>query len=164
MGSLCLGFIMSSSCNIFMVIIISVMYVKSGSSKVHVVASQDTLAVKVGHDIIARMGKNGIELEKNKYGNENRLRELLEDPSENTLEEEKKSQEDYSAIFKSGLYQFLEKSWTGTSFYSTLFWIVFGILIGQVARDLFAYFQTPRHGQPAGPVIKTFLILLLLTS
>ena len=94
-----------------MVIIISVMYVKSGSSKVHVVASQDTLAVKVGHDIIARMGKDGIELEKNKYGNENRLRHLLEvifvvnfyiiwnicgkDPSENAPEEEKKSQEDY---------------------------------------------------------------------
>ena len=94
-----------------MVIIISVMYVKSGSSKVHVVASQDTLAVKVGHDIIARMGKGGIELDTNKYGNENRLRELLEvifvvnfyiiwnicgkDPSENALEEEKKSQEDY---------------------------------------------------------------------
>merc|ERR1719483_1043518 len=146
-ASLCLGIIMSSSCNIFMVIIISVMYVKSGSSKVHVVASQDALAVKVGHDIIARMGKDGIELEKNKNGNENRLRELLEDPSENDPEEEKNSQEDYSSGFKSGLNQFLEKSWTGPSFYSTLFWIVFGILIGQVARDLFAYLQTHRHGK-----------------
>merc|ERR1711892_954705 len=88
-----------------------------------------------------------LNLKKNKYGNENRLRELLEDPSENALEEEKKSQEDYSAIFKSGLYQFFEKSWTGSSFYSTLFWIVFGILIGRVARDLFAYLQTPRHSR-----------------
>merc|ERR1712123_105412 len=146
MGSLCLGIIISCSCNIFMVIIISVMYV-SGSSKVQVVASQDTLAVKVGHDFIARMGKDGIELEKNKYENENRLRQLLEDPSENAPEEEKKDQEDFSSGFKSGLNQFLEKSWTGPSFYSTLFWIVFGILIGRLARDLFAYLQTPRHGQ-----------------
>merc|ERR1711892_256220 len=88
-----------------------------------------------------------LNLEKNKYGNENRLRKLLEDPSENAQEKEKKSQEDYSAGFKSGLYQFLEKSWTGPSFYCTLFWIVFGMLIGQVARDLFAYLQTPRHGR-----------------
>merc|ERR1712244_215447 len=39
---------------------------------------------------------------------------------------------------KKFLETFLVKSFTGSAFYATLFWIWFGILIGQLTRDTFA--------------------------
>ena len=48
------------------------------NTKINVVGSKDTLAVRVGHNILARMGKEGIELEKIRDSEENKLRELLE--------------------------------------------------------------------------------------
>ena len=48
------------------------------NTKINVVGSKDTLAVRVGHNIRARMGKEGIELEKIRDSEENKLRELLE--------------------------------------------------------------------------------------
>ena len=48
------------------------------NTKINVVGSKDTLAVRVGHNIRARMGKEGIELEKIRDSEESKLRELLE--------------------------------------------------------------------------------------
>ena len=48
------------------------------NTKINVVESKDALAVRVGHNILARMGKEGIELEKIRDSEENKLRELLE--------------------------------------------------------------------------------------
>ena len=70
--SLCYNTIMSSSCIIFIVI-----FLKSVNSKVHVVSSQNKLAVKVGHDIFAKMGKDGIELEKIEDYSDKTVKEML---------------------------------------------------------------------------------------
>ena len=61
-----------------MILILSVLSVISVNTKINVVGSKDTLAVRVGHNIRARMGKEGIELEKIRDSEENKLRELLE--------------------------------------------------------------------------------------
>merc|ERR1712013_228458 len=132
MGSLCYNTIMSSSCIIFIVI-----FLKSVNSKVHVVSSQNKLAVKVGHDIFAKMGKDGIELEKIEDYSDKTFKEMLKDPVENDKLVDKY---DTRAV---GISGFLTRSLTGEAFYFTLFWIVFvsGILIGQLAKDISTYLK-----------------------
>ena len=63
---------MSSRCIIFIII-----FLKSVNTKVHVVSSQNKLAVKVGHDIFAKMGKDGIELEKIEDYSDKTFKEML---------------------------------------------------------------------------------------
>merc|ERR1712013_877298 len=130
MGSLCYNTIMSSSCIIFIVI-----FLKSVNSKVHVVSSQNKLAVKVGHDIFAKMGKDGIELEKIEDYSDKTFKEMLKDTAE---DDKPVNRCDTRAV---GIYGFLSRSLTGEAFYCTLFWIVFGILIGQLARDISTYLK-----------------------
>merc|ERR1711872_876816 len=79
MGSLCYNIIMSISYIIHIVtfIIIFVMNIRSVNSKVHVLTAHDKLAVKVGHDIFAKMGKHGIELEKIEDDSDETLTEVL---------------------------------------------------------------------------------------
>merc|ERR1711955_13547 len=130
MGSLCYNTIMSSSCIIFIII-----FLKSVNSKVHIVSSQNKLAMKVGHDIFAKMGKDGIELEKIEDYSDKTVKEMLKD----TAEEDKPVDKfDTRAV---GISGFLTRSLTGEAFYCTLFWIVFGILIGQLARDISTYLK-----------------------
>merc|ERR1712013_923187 len=130
MGSLCYNTWVSSSCIIFIVI-----FLKSVNSKVHVVSSQNKLAVKVGHDIFAKMGKDGIELEKIEDYSDKTFKEMLKDPVENDKLVDKY---DTRAV---GISGFLTRSLTGEAFYFTLFWIVFGILIGQLAKDISTYLK-----------------------
>ena len=61
-------------CVIFILSAVNVMNVKS---KVHVVAAEETLSIKVGNNIIAKMGKDGIELQKFKGSQESNTKELL---------------------------------------------------------------------------------------
>merc|ERR1712013_4581 len=130
MGSLCYNTIMSSRCIIFIVI-----FLKSVNSKVHVVSSQNKLAVKVGHDIFAKMGKDGIELKKIEDYSDETVKEMLKDTAE---DDKPVNRYDTRAV---GIYGFLSRSLTGEAFYCTLFWIVFGILIGQLARDISTYLK-----------------------
>merc|ERR1712013_498710 len=130
MGSLCYNTIMSSSCIIFIII-----FLKSVNSKVHVVSSQNKLAVKVGHDIFAKMGKDGIEREKIEDYSDKTFKERLKDTAEDDKLVDKY---DTRAV---GISGFLTRSLTGEAFYCTLFWIVFGILIGQLAKDISTYLK-----------------------
>merc|ERR1711970_875761 len=84
MGSLCHNIIMSSNYIffIFIIIIIIFMNVSYVNSKVHVLTSQDKLAVKVGQDIIAKMGKDGIELERFENDSDKTLKDMLKDTSD----------------------------------------------------------------------------------
>ena len=70
--SLCLPLMMISC-----LLLLSVLSVISVNTKINVVGSKDTLAVRVGHNILARMGKEGIEMEKMKDPRDDILRELL---------------------------------------------------------------------------------------
>ena len=58
-------------------LLLCVLSVISVNTKINVVGSKDTLAVRVGHNIQARMGREGIELEKMKDPRDDILRELL---------------------------------------------------------------------------------------
>merc|ERR1719320_620414 len=128
--SLCYNTIMSSRCIIFIII-----FLKSVNTKVHVVSSQNKLAVKVGHDIFAKMGKDGIELEKIKDYSDKTFKEMLKDTAEDDNPVDKY---DTRAV---GISGFLTRSLTGEALYCTLFWIVFGILIGQLAKDISTYLK-----------------------
>merc|ERR1719320_1214823 len=128
--SLCYNTIMSSRCIIFIMI-----FLKSVNTKVHVVSSQNKLAVKVGHDIFAKMGKDGIELEKIEDYSDKTFKEMLKDTAEDDKLVDKY---DTRAV---GISGFLTRSLTGEAFYCTLFWIVFGILIGQLAKDISTYLK-----------------------
>merc|ERR1711872_905204 len=142
MGSLCYSIIMSIISYIIHIvtfIIVFVINIRSVNGKVHVVTSQDKLAVKVGHDIFAKMGKHGIELEKIEDNSDETLTEMLRDTPEDDEPVNKHEHEDTKAV---GISGFLARSLTGEAFYSTLFWIVFGVLIGQLARDVPAYLKT----------------------
>merc|ERR1712142_481526 len=142
MGSLCYSIIMSIISYIIHIvtfIIIFVINIRSVNSKVHVVTSQDKLAVKVGHDIFAKMGKHGIELEKIEDNSDETLTEMLRDKPEDDEPVYEHEHEDTKGV---GISGFLARSLTGEAFYSTLFWIVFGVLIGQLARDVSAYLKT----------------------
>ena len=59
---------MMLSCLLCIILILSVLSVISVNTKINVVGSKDTLAVRVGvgHNIQDRMGKEGIDLEKMK--------------------------------------------------------------------------------------------------
>merc|ERR1711872_1213445 len=120
-------------------IIIFVINIRSVNSKVHVVTSQDKLAVKVGHEIFAKIGKHGIELEKIEDNSDETLTEMLRDKPEGDEPVYEHEDEDTKAV---GISGFLARSLTGEAFYSTLFWIVFGVLIGQLARDISAFLKT----------------------
>ena len=61
-------------CVIFILSAVNVMNVKS---KVHVVAAEETRTIKVGNNIIAKMGKDGIELQKLKGSQESNTKELF---------------------------------------------------------------------------------------
>merc|ERR1712179_787155 len=141
MGSLCHNIIMSSNYIflIFIIIIIIFMNVSYVNSKVHVLSSQDKLAVKVGQDIIAKMGKDGIKLERFEDDPDKTLKDMLKDASD---DDPVAMKTEYEAPRCARILEFLDKSLHGQTFYVTLFWIVFGILIGQLARDILAFLQS----------------------
>merc|ERR1719318_2496677 len=102
-------------------LLLSVLSVISVNTEINVVGSKDTLAVRVGHNILAKMGKEGIELEKIRDSDENKL---LENSSKNDVgdvynkeDQERKYEggEDNEQRFKQGWDNFIKKSFAGPS-------------------------------------------------
>merc|ERR1719483_424853 len=138
---------------IFLVFLLNI-HVMTVNSKVIVEASKDTLSIRVGHGIYAKLGKDGIVLDKFQVSQEN----IIQDKSQDESMNDDDVYVDYGAVEAKelklkpvtiivGINDFIKSSFTGQAFYITIFWIMFGILLGQVARDILDQLQPDHDGK-----------------
>merc|ERR1712215_73324 len=73
-------------CNTICLVVIMFIHIICVSTKVQIVASKDILNIKVGADILGRMGKDGIEFEKIKNSEE-----VVKEPSKNETNDDLKT-------------------------------------------------------------------------
>merc|ERR1719483_1200901 len=118
-------------CRVVFLVLLHTIHVITVNSKVIVEASEDILSVRVGHGIHAKLGKDGIVLDKFQGSQENIIRAKSQDESihddgvymdSGSVEAKYLNAKPVTLIV--GINDFIKSS--GPAVYITIFWIVFG--------------------------------------
>merc|ERR1711915_224988 len=129
-----MGIILIMSLYINGILLFIIVIINTVNSRVAVMSLDDTLAVKVGDDIIATMNKKGIELEKKSQPKNVKVKQKAPEEAQRLRSS---SRDDFSRELRSEsiFAVFLRLSFSGSSVYLTLFWITVGVLLRQLSLD-----------------------------